>query len=157
MKIDNKKFKLHNIQIESIDNGKVESIDDVMYLYYMITISSKKKVIEFDTYDFPQIQNLRGLYEDVEAQTPIQLNNTQHSVNYLLSQFGMEYNISLGKFVTNNITTYNLHFYDNFGKSVVFDYLEKEELLKLIKYVEKKLQKSYDEFNKELKLNKEEV
>ena len=149
IKIDNKKFKLHNIQIEPFPDKGVKSIDDVMYLYYTITISSKKKVIEFNAYDFPQIQDLRVLYDDVETQEPHNVNGVTYSVSHLLSPFGLEHNIRLHKSIKEDREYYSLHFYENFGSSVVFDYLEKEELLKLIKYVEKKLQKSYDEFNKE--------
>ena len=149
MKIDNKKFKLHNISIEPFPEIEVKSIKDVMYLYYTITISSKKKVIKFMAHDFPLIQDLRLLYEHVETQTPHDINGCLYSVSHLSSMFSLEYNIRLSKTVKNNIEHYNLHFYESFGNSVEFDSIKKEELLELIEYVEKKLEKCIDEYIEE--------
>ena len=157
MKIDNKKFKLQDISIEPFPDNKVESMEDVMYLYYTITISSKKKVIKFYAHDFPQIQDLRVLYNRVESQEPHNIDGLLYSVSHLISPYGMEHNIRLHKGIKEDTEYYSLHFYEEFGNSVEFNYLNKEEMLELIEYVENKFKKCIDEYEEEIEMDEEEI
>lgn len=124
-------INLKNVKVEPLDGvEKIKDITDVMYLYYSLDIKSleNKQTITFNVYEFPLIQNIR---EIVDREL------------HLKSQFGLEHSIN----VTKENKRYTLHLYENFGGSVVLDYLSEEEIYQFVDYVEDELNKAYSSYN----------
>jgi len=147
VKIDDIKIKLKDIQITPFNEDKLEDKNDIMYLYYTLEFTSKKETITFDAYDFPVIQHLSGMVEEVEKSKAWKYGKGEYFTAIYESPFGMEHHLRLNKFIlSEDKIWYNLHIYNSFGKSVLLEYLSKEELDGIVVYVEKKIQKAIDEY-----------
>lgn len=142
MKINDYKIKLKNIKVTPIDENKCETMEDVMYLYYTLQIELDDNIIEFNAYDSPTIQKLSKAYKEIENIKPVKANIFDKREVYLSSPFNIEHNTVLTQYKADDYVSYDLHIYESFGNSVLIEHIEEKDILKLIKYVDKKINKA---------------
>lgn len=138
-------MKLHNykIQLKNVRKTLFEDSDEIMYLYYTLSITNtdNNKEIKFSAYDFPKIKDFNLLVEEIDNVDVLVYNKVKYQVCELKSPFGLEHSMRLEKYNQNNHEWYDVHIYEEFGNSVVLSYLTREELVELSEYFEEEIRK----------------
>lgn len=159
IKVNNVKISIKNMSIQPFDeNVKPKSIDDVMYLYYLLKMKVGKKTYKFQAYDFPKLQNVGKYIDyiidfDVKSMglkiNDIDKDGYRKSEYYkqmlLEDSFGEEYFIKFEKYCTLghqssgeefNIEWYNMIFVNPNGECVFMERLEESDLIKFKEYAD---------------------
>jgi len=146
MKIMEYRFKLKDVRPIPFEEGDyIENMNDVMYLYYTIKVkNSHNEIIEISAYDYPCIQDLGKMYNDLFKMDVIKFPECEYKVNMKVAPWGMDHSIRLEKFNEH----YNLYLYEEFGSSIVLDYLTEKELCDMIKYIDRKISKAINKYNR---------
>ena len=138
MKLSYTKIKLKDVQVTPFPDTTISSMDDIMYLYYTLEVKQGKRKIQFIAGDSPVIHELRGVLDYLDSMPPYQYKEElEYKVCEASSSFGLDHSIRVEKLNDN----YNLHIYEEFGKSVCIQYLSRIELDKFLDYIDKKLNK----------------
>lgn len=135
------KLQNYNIELKNISKVLFEDSDEIMYLYYTLSITNTEngKEISFTAYDFPQVKDFKLLVSEIDDVDVLKYRGLKYQVCQLTSPFGLEHSIRLEKYNQNNRTWYNVHIYEEFGNSVVISYLTKDELVEISEYFEEEI------------------